>query len=293
METEIHELKEPVCEAPHERIFGILFNNDEITWQSLLYDLVKKEQMDPWDVDVSLLANKYIDVVKKMKELDLRVSGKVVLAAAILLKIKSTRLLEDDILQFDNLLSGQDEESLLEGESLVGPGKGRIKYEGLRLIPKTPQPRARKVSVFDLVEALQQALDVQRRRAERIPVINIQIPEKKYDISILMSSIYKRVMDFFTSDSGARLTFSQLVPSEEKTAKVLTFIPLLHLSNARKVDLVQEVPFADFEIRLSNVKEIDREIGAELVGEFGEIEGGPEESEEPVKSRPKRAKKNK
>jgi chromatin segregation and condensation protein Rec8/ScpA/Scc1 (kleisin family) len=39
----------------HEKIFEILFNKDEVTWQSLLYELVKTEQMDPWDINVSML----------------------------------------------------------------------------------------------------------------------------------------------------------------------------------------------------------------------------------------------
>lgn len=245
----------------HEIIYSFLLDEDEITWQSLIYELVKTEQMDPWDIDVSQLAKIYIDVVKKMQKMDLRVSGKVVLAAAILLKIKSTRLLKEDIAQFDNMLSGQDEESLLDAEAL-DPGKGKIKYEGLKLIPKTPQPRARKVSIYDLVEALQQALEVKRRRILRESYVpEMHIPEKKYDISELMKNVYQRVVGFFTSESGAKLTFMQLVPSDRKEDKILTFIPLLHLSNHRKLDLIQEIPFGEIEIRLSNTREINKELG--------------------------------
>lgn len=245
----------------HEVIYSILLDQDEITWQTLLYELVKTEQMDPWDIDVSKLVRTYIDVVKKMKEMDLRVSGKVVLAAAILLKIKSNRLLKDDIAQFDNMLSGQDEESLFDEEG-VPDGKGRIRYDGLRLIPKTPQPRARKVSIYDLVEALQQALETKRRRLLRMPnVPEMTIPERKIDISVLMKNLHKRIMGFFTSDKGAKLTFTQLVPSDRREDKIMTFIPLLHLSSNRKIDLYQERPFEEIEIRLSNVREINKELG--------------------------------
>jgi len=245
----------------HETIYSMLLEGDEITWQSLLYELVKTEQMDPWDIDVSQLARRYINVVKKMSAMDLRVSGKVVLAAAILLKIKSTRLLEEDLTQFDNLISGESEESLLQEEG-VEPSKGRMKFDGLRLIPKTPQPRARKVSIYDLVEALQEALEVKRRRLLREDYVpDMQIPEKKYDISQLMSSLYQRVMGFFTSSAGSKLTFEQLVPSDRKEDKILTFIPLLHLANNLKVDLMQETPFGEIEIRLSNAREINKELG--------------------------------
>lgn len=245
----------------HEIIFNFLLKEEEITWQSLLYELVKTEQMDPWDIDVSGLAKSYITIVRKMKEMDLRVSGKVVLAAAILLKIKSTRLLEEDLTQFDNLISGQDEESLYD-EQAPGADRGKVKYEGLRLIPKTPQPRARKVSIYDLVEALQQALDVKRRRMFRIPVVDVKLPEKKTDISELMKNLYQKVVDFFTSEEKTKLTFDSLVSSDRKEDKIMTLIPLLHLSNNRKVDLLQEVHFGEIEIRMSNVREIERELGS-------------------------------
>ncbi|MFC1730890.1 segregation/condensation protein A [candidate division KSB1 bacterium] len=246
----------------HETIYDILLDQDEITWQSLIHELVKTNQMDPWDIDVSQLSRTYIDVVKKMKEMDLRVSGKVVLAAAILLKIKSTRLLKEDITQFDNMMSGQDEDSLFDEEGLSGEERRKIRYDGLRLIPKTPQPRARKVSIYDLVEALQQALETKRRRLLRErDVPQMEIPEKKIDISVLMKNLYGKVLSFFTSDSGAKLTFSQLIPSERKEDKIMTFIPLLHLCNNRKIDLHQEKPFEEIEIRVSNVREINKELG--------------------------------
>ena len=82
---------------PTDAIFDIVFKQDDVSWKSIIYDLVKSEQMNPWDIDVSLLANKYIKLVKKMQEHDFRMSGKILLAAAILLKIKSKRLVGQDI----------------------------------------------------------------------------------------------------------------------------------------------------------------------------------------------------
>ena len=47
-----------------DRIFEMLLKEDEITWQTILYDLVKTEEMDPWDIDISLLSQKYLETVK-------------------------------------------------------------------------------------------------------------------------------------------------------------------------------------------------------------------------------------
>ncbi len=236
-----------------ERIFEILFKEDEITWQSLLYDLVKTEQMDPWDVDISKLTYKYINRIKKLKESDLRVSGKVLLAASILLKIKSTKLM-DHLSDFEDFLAGKQEDLDISEE--VGEVVDQVSgiYQGMKpLLPRTPQPRARKVSIYELVDALQQALEVKRRRVlEEMPDIKIEIPEKKYDITQVIKEIHQRIGEIFRSQG--RLTFSQLVPNDSREAKVFTFIPLLHLSTQRKIDLTQEVHFGEIEIRLLDGK---------------------------------------
>ena len=73
----------------HEKIHEIIFKEDDITWQSLILELAREGKIDPWDVDISVLAREYIDIVKKLKEHNFRLSGKVILASAILLRLKS------------------------------------------------------------------------------------------------------------------------------------------------------------------------------------------------------------
>src|SRR3989338_6506078 len=96
---------------PHDRIFSIIFSkSDEVTWQSIIFELVKSEQMDPWDVDISAITQKYIEMLRTLKEHDFSVSGKVLLAAAILLKMKSHKLVGEDLNELDRLLIGVEEE---------------------------------------------------------------------------------------------------------------------------------------------------------------------------------------
>ena len=75
-----------------DQIMNLILEEDDISWKTILFDLVKTEQMNPWDIDISLLTKKYLEIIKRMKQLDLRVSGKVLLAADYLLKLKSVRL---------------------------------------------------------------------------------------------------------------------------------------------------------------------------------------------------------
>ena len=240
---------------PHDKIFSIIMSKaDEITWQSIIYELVKSEQMDPWDIDVSILTQKYIDMLRSLKEHDFRISGKVLLAAAILLKIKSNKLVGEDLSELDRLLIGVEDEM----EELGFDETGEIPKmdEIAALIPRTPQPRKRKVSIFDLVEALERALEVKKRRLlNSIPPLNLEAPKKKKDVTEIIREVYGRIKSFFINTLKDKLTFSKLLPSQSKEDKVHTFIPLLHLAQQNKIELLQEVPFGEIEVLLRKKEE--------------------------------------
>ncbi|MFH1849741.1 MAG: segregation/condensation protein A [archaeon] len=237
-----------------EKVFEIIFDKDEITWQTMIYELVKREEMDPWDVDVSVLAQRFLDMLKKLKEMDFRISGKILLAAAILLKLKSNRLVEEDLNVFDRLMASteiNEEEFYEELESELGHVDLDATKDEFRLVPRTPQPRKRKVSVYDLVDALQKALEVKNRRipssVRDSPAV--EIPRKGVEISVIIKDIYNQIREHYSSKKGT-LTFSQLLPSDNKEDKVYTFIPLLHLTNQRKIDLEQKDHFGEIWIEL-------------------------------------------
>jgi len=234
-----------------DQILEMLLKKDEITWQSLLYELVKTEQMDPWNIDISLLAKKYLETVQKLKEMNFFISGKVVLASAILLKIKSDKLVNENIARFDNQLFYTEE---MEETGEFEDDKSVILDSMPRLTIKTPQARKRKVSINDLISALEKALEVDKRRKirvlerNRIPE-NLKLPEKKIDISALIKEVYKRVSDFFKFRKE-KLTFDKLVLSDKKEDKIYTFVPLLHLANQEKVYIDQKEHFGEIEIKL-------------------------------------------
>lgn len=245
---------------PQQRIFDLLLDKDDITWQSIILELVRTEQMNPWDIDISLLTNKYIGITKQLKKTDFRVSGKVLLAAAILLKIKSVRLVGRDITELDKLFVQEETDDLFYEDEI--DAKALLGTEQVpSLIPKTPQPRQRKVSVYDLVNALEKALEVKKRRVMRsIPPQDIEIPQRKVNMGEKITEIYSKIRRFFSITPKKRLTFTNLVPSDKKQDKVLTFIPLLHLTTQRKIDLMQREHFGEIEILIRANREIDKEL---------------------------------
>lgn len=243
----------------HDKIFSLLVDRDEISWKAMIFDLVKKEGMDPWDVDVSFISQKYIERLKKIKELNLKVSGKVVLAASILLRLKSNKLIGSDLDEFDRLIASSEineeefydelAQELAKGEEIP---KEKMDFS---LLPRLPQPRKRKVSVFDLVNALEKALEVKKRRTLRNIKPDIKAPEKKFDIGAAISELNERISRL--SESRKDLKFHDLLREHNREEIVFTFLPLLHLSNQGEIYLKQDKAFGDIFILRGGEKDVD------------------------------------
>jgi len=62
----------------------------------LLLDLIKKNEMNVYDIPVAEITQQYLDYLKVMKQLDLEVAGEFIVMAATLIYIKSKMLLPTD-----------------------------------------------------------------------------------------------------------------------------------------------------------------------------------------------------
>jgi segregation and condensation protein A len=233
-----------------DKIFSILFNQDEVTWQEIIHELIREEQMDPWNINVSLIAEKYIQTLEKLKEMDFRLSGKIILAAAFFLKIKSDKLLTEDLAFFDDLLNPVEDDFLdvfEDADLQTHTGKPELKY-------KTPQARKRKVSVYDLIDALEKALETGVRRSIKPGVKqSYKLPEKKKDITLLINEVYESVRKTLMKIKS--IEFSKLVPSMDRQDKINTFIPLLFLENQRRIELEQEEAFSEILVKLGELRD--------------------------------------
>jgi len=124
-----------------DKILDMLMQKDEITWQNIILDLVKSEQMNPWDVNISLLTKKYLEILGKLKETNFFISGKVISAASLLLKIKSNKLLSEDITNLDLLINPPEEDEFFDDSFYDASGE---KVGIPKLAIKTPQKREKK-----------------------------------------------------------------------------------------------------------------------------------------------------
>jgi segregation and condensation protein A len=235
-------------EKPQE-VVNLLLEQDDITWRTILMDLVQSEQMNPWDINITLITQKYIQAIKERKEHDLRVSGKMLLAAALLLRIKSTAFIEKNLADFDVLLAGEEynEDELYEEVDDINQKTDKQKYQ---LIPRNPQPRSRKVSIHDLVEALQKAMETKKRILAQQKPVKFIIPRKGIDIVEVIYDLYHKIM-YYSAKNENKLTFTQLLPPRAgKQDKAHTFIPLLQLETLRKINTEQEKPFEEIYVKL-------------------------------------------
>jgi len=209
--------------------------SDELTWEGLIRDIVQSEGMDPWNIEIVTITNKYMETLNKLKEFDIRVSGKFLLAAAILLKMKSDYLIPQMI--------PVDEETVQIDE---------FSYDdsGYELEPHIPVPKSRKITVDELLDSLRKALVVKQRRTVRHSEreVDMKVRLKQIDLGDRIRGLYSRIVDFFKKLSTKEITFSQLIPSRQKKDMIWTFIPLVHLANKGKVSLRQEKSFGEINV---------------------------------------------
>jgi segregation and condensation protein A len=234
-----------------DEVFSLLFDGDEITWQDIIYDLIKKEQMDPWDIDVSKLAEKFIDMLKEMQKMDFRLSGKIILAAAFFLKIKSDKLLKEDMAVLNDLINPANPDDLmgmLDGMS----DEVALPMDKPILTYRTPQPRKRKVSVYDLINALEKAFDTDNKRTFKKILsskhVSVKIPHKDKDVTVIINDVYKKIEKRMKNLKV--ITFSELVDMDSREDKLYNFVPLIYLDTQRRIDIEQPEHFGDINIHL-------------------------------------------
>ncbi len=245
--------KPPVQKIGQEQIHGLLFS-DSLSWQSIIYDLINTEQLDPWDIDLSILSQKYLGKIKLLEEENFFISSKVLLAAALLLRLKSEILLNQDIPGLDAILYGHKEDKKYHQE--------RIELDGEipGLMVRTPLPRYKKVTLEELMHALGKAIKTENRRIRRIVITkqqefetSLSMPKTKVNLKDQITSIYRRLKEIF-SKRDTRYPFSELA-GKSTEEKVAVFVPLLHLDNQQKVWLEQDQHFEEIWILLKHIYE--------------------------------------
>jgi len=245
--------------------FFDLITGEDLSWQAIIYDLIKTEQLNPWDIDIGVLAERYVEIIQQLEEADFFISSKVLLACSLLLRLKSEILINSYIQDLNAALYGQKENPRYELERLeIDEG------ELPTLVPRTPMARHRKVTLKELMGALNKAIDTENRRIKR------EIKGRQAEKSILEVMprgvhvpLKVRVKNIFGIVNGHikagndHMKFSHLAPAKEE--KLASFVPILHLSNNGKVFLRQPIHFDEIHMSLKihndELRELEEDLG--------------------------------
>ncbi len=247
------EVVEEIEKVSPNQVYDII-TSKKPDWQGIIYEMVHTEQLDPWDLDLIVLTKKYFEKIELMEETDFYVSSKVLLAAALLLRIKSEFLLNKHLKEIDEILFGRKQEPAKPVE--------RIEIDESELpilVPKTPMSGLRKVTLPELMIALNKAINTESRRIKREVAVkraekltSAGIPEiKKIDLKDRVKQFHDKILSLIRGPEKpkTKLTYTELT-NNEKEEKLATFLPLLYLSNNRKLWLEQDDHLEDIWIYL-------------------------------------------
>jgi segregation and condensation protein A len=221
----------------------------------LLLYLIKKEEVDIYEVNLTRLATQFIEYIETMRMLDLEVAGEFLVMAATLMYIKSRELLPAD-----QQVAAEGEE---EGEDprwelirqLVEYKKFKDAAAQLQVLeaqqenvfprlPAKPEfesaapPPKPDVSLFDLLNAVNGVL---KRFAQRGDAR--EIFQDKWTVSEKIEQLMRLIAD------QVRLKFSELFAGVTSRSEVVcTFLALLELIRLRQLAAVQTTAFGEIEI---------------------------------------------
>jgi segregation and condensation protein A len=219
----------------------------------LLLDLIKKQEMNIHDIQISKITAQYLDYLHKLEELDVDVSSEFIYMAATLIYIKSKMLLPPDALagpeeaedpradlvqrlveheKFKNAAQLLYQKQQIEENVWSKPDKSLYNDEGTEgdLV----------VSLVDLVRVFQQVLE---RRKE---VSRIELRHEEFTVAQMIAQIRAQILA--SADNAVNLVqFFEACPSRH--AMIVAFLAVLEMVKLQAVALVQEKQFGEILVR--------------------------------------------
>ena len=217
---------------------------DMPAWKTILLDLVKREKMDPWDIDIAELADKYLKKINSMEKMDLRVPANAILASAILLKLKARTLVLSSLEEPEKL----SPEEIARMEAMVPD------------ITTTRKLREGHVTLDELVSSIESILVKTKKTKSREMLRQIPkftFPFSQENIEKMMVEVYEKITE--RADSQGLLTFSRLVDEKTPMGIINVFVPMLFLMNKGKINCWQDDFFGEIFISLRNNNETNSE----------------------------------
>lgn len=220
----------------------------------LLLYLIKKNEVDIYDIPMALITGQYLEYLELMKELNLDIAGEFLVMASTLIKIKSQMLLPP----VEGEGEGEDEtdpraelmEHLLEYQRYKEAAHQLVTRELLEKDifkrPQTEDPGEAKVdgdmlieaSLFDLVDALRKVIERK------------DLPENIMGVAVEKMTVRDKIVSILRQlKETPQLVFQSLFdPLVTRFEIVVTFLAVLELIRLRAIRVFQVQPYGEIRI---------------------------------------------
>ena len=202
--------------------------------------MAKRGEIDPWNIDVVELADKFL---KKVEELDLRFSARVLLYAAILVRMKAEILVSEAIFDEDEEVEEELPEIDLNFE---------LPMEESITIPEIkPRKPRRYTTLQELIRELRKAemLEVKKRKRRVVKAKAEDVWEVPHEENIeeTINRVYEELIREFRLRPV--ISFLKLTKGFDLSRLISYYLSILHLAYRRKIELVQEKFYEDIKIK--------------------------------------------
>jgi segregation and condensation protein A len=240
----------------------------------LLLDLIKKQEMNIHDIQISKITAQYLDYLHKLEELDVDVSSEFIYMAATLIYIKSKMLLPPDPLGETEDASGDPRAELVQRlvEHEKFKNAAQLLYQKQQIEENVWSKPDKSlyadegtdadlvVSLVDLVKVFQQVLE---RKKE---VSRIELKHEEFTVAQMIAALRAQILA--SAESTVNLIqFFEACPSRH--AMIVAFLAVLEMVKLQAVVLVQEKQFGDILVRKHKMFDLvfDESGGIKLIDE--------------------------
>ena len=219
----------------------------------LLLDLIRKQDIDIYDIPIARITAQYLVYVERMRELDVNVAAEFIYMAAVLIHIKSKMLLPRDPLVPAGVEDDPRSElvnRLLEHEKFKSAAQMLLQRQQIEdAVWSNPalkefqdaegtEPELT-ADVIDLVKTFQQVLD----RARSRPIL--EVSDDSVTVGQMIEHLRRRLI---VEDRPLRLKqFLRTIESRE--ALVCMFLAMLELVRLQAIQLRQDHIFGEILVR--------------------------------------------
>lgn len=220
----------------------------------LLLHLIKKAEVDIYDIPISDITEQYISYLKAMEELNLEIASEFLVMAATLLEIKSKMLLPKKKVN-DNEEQEEDPRKEIV-EKLIEYKKYKEFAEQLKMIEEQSSIYFKEPEIIDdidskevffknitlenLMVAFKKVMESYERRINQKPLIDKNIDYDEFRIEEKMQYILGLIKIYH------RIRFARFF--EEASCKlelIVTFLAMLELIKLKKIKVYQVQNFED------------------------------------------------